>query len=351
MNINGVVKWISTGKSILPEHFDNKKGVIKRISQESVKLNLILEDFKRKYLDIAYDLEYKDKDINYEAINSQIKGKNKGDFLAFAYEELREVSQSSSLKHAQKLKYHLDALKKYKANISFDEITFDFLEKHERWLLQTGVKINTASGAMRTIRIFVYRAIKKELITKNPFVNFKIKSQEAKIEYLTKEETVKLHDLYESGILSKRHQTTLHYFLISCYTGLRRSDVSRVNATHLSDNFLSILPQKTKKTGREVRIPLGTRVKRLFLMENIATLKLSISRTNTDIEDILKIIKIKKHITFHCSRHSFAVNSLTLGIPIEVVSSILGHTSLRTTQIYAKVVDELKVSEMKKWDF
>jgi integrase/recombinase XerD len=57
-----------------------------------------------------------------------------------------------------------------------------------------------------------------------------------------------------------------------------------------------------------------------------------------------------KHITFHCSRHTFAINSLILGIPLEVVSKILGHTELKTTQIYAKVVDNLVNREMKKWN-
>ena len=75
------------------------------------------------------------------------------------------------------------------------------------------------------------------------------------------------------------------------------------------------------------------------------------SQTNKYLKKIVQEhAKINKHITFHCSRHTFAVTSLLLGIKIEVVSDILGHSELTTTQRYAKVVDELREKEMNKWD-
>jgi site-specific recombinase XerD len=63
----------------------------------------------------------------------------------------------------------------------------------------------------------------------------------------------------------------------------------------------------------------------------------------------MKEAKINKYMTFHCSRHTFAINSIVLGIPIEVVSDLLGHSDLRTTQIYAKIVDQKRDDEMAKW--
>jgi hypothetical protein len=64
----------------------------------------------------------------------------------------------------------------------------------------------------------------------------------------------------------------------------------------------------------------------------------------------MKVAEIDKHITFHCARHSFAIISLLLGVKIEVVSDILGHSELTTTQRYARVVDRLRELEMDKWD-
>jgi integrase len=126
-----------------------------------------------------------------------------------------------------------------------------------------------------------------------------------------------------------------------------------------------------KKTRKPVEIPLSNRVVRLMLkrvgVEYIPSfadvyllgnngifnrkLKQNNSRVNTDVWEIIAMQKIEKYITFHCSRHSFAINSLVLGISLEVISNILGHTQLKTTQIYAKIVNELKVKQMDKWNY
>ena len=91
----------------------------------------------------------------------------------------------------------------------------------------------------------------------------------------------------------------------------------------------------------------------LLSNENLFSYKLkqSKSRINNDVREVIRTVDINKYISFHCSRHSFAINSLIPGISLEVISNILGHTQLKTTQIYAKVVNELKVKQMEKWDF
>ena len=72
---------------------------------------------------------------------------------------------------------------------------------------------------------------------------------------------------------------------------------------------------------------------------------------NRMLKEIAVLAGINKPITFHTARHTFATISITLGIPIEVISKLLGHTSISTTQIYARIVDEVKVREMEKWNF
>lgn len=127
-----------------------------------------------------------------------------------------------------------------------------------------------------------------------------------------------------------------------------------------------------KKTKKPVEIPLSNRVVKLLskrvgidcthsnLQEVdllghdslfLRKLKQSNSRVNTDVREIMALQKINKYISFHCSRHSFAINSLILGITLEVISNILGHTQLKTTQIYVKIVNELKVKQMEKWNY
>lgn len=72
--------------------------------------------------------------------------------------------------------------------------------------------------------------------------------------------------------------------------------------------------------------------------------------TNRYLKDIMITAGISKHMSFHCSRHTFGTCSLDFGIPIEVVSKILGHTDIKTTAIYAQIRDGLKEQEMGKWN-
>jgi site-specific recombinase XerD len=240
-------------------------------------------------------------------------------------------------------------------------------------LVEKGNKPNTMHGDFKMIRKFLNLAIKKGLTKNYPFKDFEIPSEDSLKEYLTLKEVGDLHNLYESGILSKKLQNTLFYFLIACYTGLRFSDVSRLSALYLKQSgkqyFISMLMKKTRKP---VEVPLSNRVVKL-LMKRVGVdytpsslqeidllgneglfsrkLKQSNSRVNNDIREIIALQKINKYISFHCSRHSFAINSLVLGISLEVISNILGHTQLKTTQIYAKIVNELKVKQMEKWNY
>jgi integrase len=100
--------------------------------------------------------------------------------------------------------------------------------------------------------------------------------------------------------------------------------VSGLNSSHVKDGYIAI---KTKKRKKFVEIPLFNRALRLIReYENeklfAKPLKQSNSRVNTDIEDLMEIAGIRKHIPFHCSRHLFAINSLILEISLLVVSDI-----------------------------
>lgn len=211
-----------------------------------------------------------------------------------------------------------------------------------------------------------------------PFAKFQVGSPfEVEPDYLEPEELTKLHDVYDSLELTKiirtatskysrfkefnvgeKYQEILRYFLVACYTGLRHSDIKTLRREHIKGKFIVKEMVKGREGRRKtVRIPIR---KRLFSLLNMGDSTglifenpvMEDSQTNKYLKAIMALptVKIEKHITFHCARHSFAIISLLLGIKIEVVSDILGHSELTTTQRYARVVDMLREQEMDKWD-
>ena len=107
------------------------------------------------------------------------------------------------------------------------------------------------------------------------------------------------------------------------------------------------------KTKDSEYVPLIEKSKHLIGtgFNNQRVFKVSANQVaNRNLKDIMTGAGIKKDISFHCARHTFATVGISLGIPIEVISKLLGHKDLQTTQIYAKVMDHVKIMQMDKWN-
>ena len=355
-----VRKSLFTGYNVNPKYWDNTQGKVKTEIAGADMVNNVINEILLKLNKIRFDLEYRQKEATPDKILEVYRNDNyeseSSDFLAFTEKEIHSTRKDYSLKHYQSLMHNLKNLRDFAGKtLLFDEITPSFLDKYRYWMEhENGNKKNSIYQRLSNIRKMMNVAIQRDLTTNYPFKNYKIKGEEVDKEYLELDEVEKLHQLYYSADLPSGVKVTLHYFLLSCYTGLRLSDIKKVNKDTIIHDTVVL---KTQKTGAKVSIPLNQAALSLmnFDLEGLSlferTIKQSSHRISKDLNDALELAKIRnKYITFHCSRHTFAINSLILGIPIEVVSKILGHTELKTTQIYAKVVDNLVNREMKKWN-
>lgn len=185
-------------------------------------------------------------------------------------------------------------------------------------------------------------AVKHGIIQNNPIKmldsSIKPKEVKSKREFLTREEL-------EAMIKTKADRYTKDIFLFSCYTGLRYSDVVSLSWEDIRKNGESFsIVKNQKKTGGIVEVPLN-RVAMSILPE-IKEKGLVFGREKAQtvvgyhVSRWAKAAGIKKHISFHCARHTFATLLISKGADIYTVSKLLGHTKITTTQIYAKVVDE-----------
>lgn len=242
-------------------------------------------------------------------------------------------------------------LLRFRPNIQFSDITERFISDYREWMLKIGNNENTTSKSLRTLRTWVNQALRHGHMQKNPFQYYRIKKVDGKREFLKIDEFNVLFDKYQSCAYSGMKADILENFLFSCTTGLRYSDMRRLKWEDIVDDMIIL---NMHKTSLSVSIPISDKAKQILKTcanDRQLVFKTYCNKvTNRLLKEIIKDCGITKKITFHVARHSFATISITLGIPIEVVSKLLGHTDLKTTQIYAKVVDSVKIREMTKWN-
>lgn len=273
-------------------------------------------------------------------------------FIDFMEKEIKlaSVSESTRALHSDTCRQ----LKAFKCHQDIRKINSDFLLSLETYMrVEKKLSINTIARHMKVIKRYINVARKKEIILKDPFLNYTIKTEETHRESLTEKEL----ELIEHYRLENKDNDILNAFLYSCYTGLRYSDLCNITKQDFySINRKKWLIMKMHKTNIEVRIPLSTIYDgkalelsksihrsrgKLFLLE-------SNQKTNREIKNILKRIGIKRDISFHCARHTFATLLIYRGVNITTVQKLLGHKSVKTTQIYSAVTDLTVEKDIKK---
>jgi integrase len=376
--LNRKIKRIPLNLHIDPQYYNPKTKGIKEVkgAPNPRVNNLYLKEKQNEVEQIIIDLERKKQAVTFTNIVNYFENKQVNDsFIEFARSKLIEERNQIKKSHYEGLELKITLLERYQPHLTTYEIDEGWLETYRNYLIETlNYKQNTVYGTLSMIRKFVTIAFKKSIIKSSPFTNFSFEKEDIQKSYLTLDELDKLHNLYSSKhflgmtkqdergktyLIGDKHHETLQHILISCYCGLRLSDLRNLRYKHIQENMM-ILPMGKSRKGKEktLRIPLTEKL--LSVLDIDETKKPNdkiysgFVRNSTDINTILRFIMkeidISKYLTFHSTRHTFAVSSLTLGMSIETVSDILGHNDLRTTQIYAKVIDDKRKEEMSKWD-
>lgn len=331
--------------------FDVDRAIIKGHPDQNVS-NLIVEKIKFRMSQESLNCQLNESDFTPELFEQIVKGKinNRNSFYEFALNEINNSAEHS----AQTKKTYLTSVSKmklFRPELTWKEITLDFIEKYKNYMINSlHNNENTYYKSLTFIKSMINRGIRRGIVKENIFKNITLKKIQGKREFLDIEELKLLEELYYSGNMPKYQHNVLQYFLFSCYTGLRYMDVKTIKHGDIKNNIIQITMHKTKDN---VRIPLIDKAKSLFVPGEQSDKIFKVitnQKTNEFLKEIMKTAGIQKTISFHCARHTFATVELTLGIPMEVISKLLGHRDLKTTQIYAKVIDTLKIKEMNKWN-
>lgn len=288
------------------------------ISQEIAKREKKLSELLASGIDLSIENIRKDRSKNFFiAANSM-------------YEGLRSRTKEGYVDRC------LTAIKEFKefaGDQTFTSITNELLKNYEDYLFKKELSRNTINRK--------FKRIKQVFIANNQSWNYKpVTYRQPKREFLTIEEVEEIERV-------NFDHPVKWYFLLSCYTGLRYSDLSQIKDKIVTNNGVKKIILSTTKTGSQVSIKLTPKL--LNIIDKIDSPIVSNVHSNRVLKDIVSFTEIKKKVTFHMARHSFAVNSATLGFPIEIVSRLLGHSSIRTTSIYYKITDSNLDKWMEKW--
>jgi integrase len=240
--------------------------------------------------------------------------------------------------------------------VSFREIDQNFCENFRDFLINTAKKTSgqplsssSVSAYFNKFRACLKEAVKKKIILSNPAIDV---SNPKVIENIRQH--LSLDELKAIVKAECRYDFLKRAFIFSCLTGLRWSDVNSLKWSELQNTNdgwrITFHQQKTKglqyldisEQARGYLGEIGNPDDKVF-----TGLKYS-SFMNIEISKWMMRAGITKDITFHCARHTFAVLQLTLGTEIFTLSKLLGHSELKTTQIYAKIIDEKKREAVNK---
>lgn len=299
---------------------------------------MLNNDIKRRILDIETSI------ITNGSVNAAKSG------IAFKEYTERLIKRWSKMKKESTLsQYASEATKMddFKSGTTLSQITPAFLNEYQTYMFDELENVsNTIGKTMKVIKTVILNAIKEEIITVNPFKIYTAPRYKTGTRiYLTDHELEEL----EKYLLQNKNKEELvvgWYFLFGCHSGLRFEDMRSFNIKKNVQN--GRLQLYTAKTGSPVSIKIGPKLE--AIIKQISKLpKLYVNQqANQKIKAVMTNAGITKHISFHCSRHTFAIRCASAGISTEVTGRALGHTDLKTTAIYYRIADKRMDDEMER---
>ena len=347
--------YFSTNVYVRPNQWDQKRRRVKN-HPNMFELNQYLDCFILRLERVELELLQSGHPFSLKQLREKEGESLPASFISF----MRKEIELSHLKESTR-KNHLstvNVLVQFRSRMTFDDLTFDFLYGFERYLLTRHYHWNTIAKHMKHIKKYVNLAINKDLmeLQKYPFRKYKIKYVESKRQHLMPSELLLLEQARASLPYSLRR--TLDMFLFCCYTGLRFSDVVRISV----DNFRLIegklwLIYSSTKTRVNVRLPLFLLFdgKALSIYEYYRRMEMKTlfgvsptanSTINKQLKRVCQLAAIDKPLSFHSSRHTNATLLLYNGAHITTVQKLLGHRSVRTTEIYSDIMDMTIVRDL-----
>jgi integrase len=371
ITIDGKRAECSVKKQILSTLWDAEKNRAKGNSDEARAINnylvMVQAELTKHYNILLSTKEF----VTAEDVKNSYKGikEEKKTFLELytlynqKLSERKEIEDLSDgrfkrfkvlyKKCAEFIKYQFK-----KSDLPLDEVKMSFIVEFEHYLRTVKmIGYNTTMKYMKDLKQVMKYGVMVEYIPSNPFENFKCSYKKVKRDFLDQEE---LDLLYRKNFKIQRLEEVRDCYLFSCYTGYAYSDAEALTCDDIAigiDGEKWIIRDriKTETTENVPLLPIALEI--IAKYKNHPYCKThnkllpmnSNQRYNAYLKEIADMCGIKKNLTSHTARHTFATTILLMNdVPMETAMELLGHTDIRTTQIYGKIVQKKISNDMSK---
>jgi len=357
-------RMVALGISLLPSEWDGEKDRVRECNPNSEIFNSYISQKLAEAMDIATANPAADVSIIAHELRKILSQRSTPTFTEYFLRYRDWLLSHGKIGSYIKVKSSISKLDRFTGGrrLDFADIDVRFLKRYEEFLkVGLGNRTNTIHGTMKVMRKVFNDAVREGLINfeQNPFMRYGLRTEKTNRIFLTSEEVTKIDALN----INANSRMALHkdMFIFSCFAcGLRVSDLLLLKWGNFDGSHLSIIVQKTKD---QISIPLPNRAleileyyrrpryrgkdfifpalrprERTPLQLNSA-ISSATAYLNKDLRKIGEMAGIEKHISMGTSRHTWATLALRKGMRIEHVSKLLGHATIKTTQLYAKIVD------------
>ena len=356
ITIDGKKSVFATGLYCSPDDWKAKTGEVK-----DIRTNNMLNDLQAK-IETAYEKLLRDagmvtaemlkNEITYVAVTPTTllkAGEEERERLRIRAEVINSTSSYRQSKSTQAY-LHEYLLSLNKRDIAFEDITEDFGWGYKLYLKGKGCGTGHINHCLTWLNRLIYVAVDREIIRFNPLADVLYeKKPDYKLKHISRAE---LQWIMEHPMSDRLQELTRRAFIFSAFTGLSYVDMQQLRPSNIGVTadgryFIRI---NRKKTDVESFIPLHPIAEQILALYNTTDESRPIfPLPNRNmiwycIHEIGIMAGVKENLSYHDSRHTFGTLMLSAGIPIESISKMMGHTSIRTTQIYARVTDD-KISE------
>lgn len=341
-----VLFWDKKKRELMPRYANDEKH-----AHYTAIINLEIA----KYWKVAKNYYLNDKHFTVTDIIKGVREFNVGNKLAeyiifrakqrLKAKEIKESTRNNHVTCANKLLEYLPY------DVDIDAISSTWLKKYLKWLMLK----NAYGGAwshVKTICTYVRDAKNKGMDIADSFEEFKLVECDNEPTWLERFELDKLIEFYNNKETAPEIIDCLRGFLFACFTGLRISDLKRFDKSWIVGNEIVFTPVKARITQlkqKTVRIPIIDVA--AHFIQNLGDKKIitrSAQKLNSRLKTIATIANIPKNLTMHVARHTFGTSLAVAGVPVIVISKLMGHSKIETTMVYIHIAENIRQMEMLK---